>query len=118
MEDSIIVSGLEVLAEVGVTAAERESAQRLAVSLRLIPERGLAALGDDIANTVDYAAVCDAVRKEAGAKPRRLIETLAEDIAARLLERFPLQAVEVQVRKYVLPDAEYAAVQIRRERQR
>jgi dihydroneopterin aldolase len=114
MEESIIVSQLDLLARVGVPAAEREAAQRLTVSLRLVPERGLADLADEIDNTVDYAAVCEAVRHEAEAKPRRLIETLAEDLAALLLTRFPLRAVEVEVRKYILPGAEYAAVRIRR----
>ena len=114
---TIIVSRLELLARIGVTAAERGTAQRLTLSLRLVPERGLAALADEIGNTVDYALVCDAVRREAEAKPRRLIETLAEDVAALLLKEFPLRAVEVEVRKYVMPNAEYAAVHIRRERE-
>jgi dihydroneopterin aldolase len=117
MDDCIIVSQLEVHAQIGVPAAERGSAQRLTVSLRLIPERGLASLGDEVANTVDYANVCAAVRQEAAAKPRRLIETLAEEIAGLLLSGFPLRAVEVEVRKYVLPGTEYVAVGIRRERE-
>ncbi len=114
MEQTIIVSQLEVLARVGVPDPERETPQRLTVSLRLIPVRRQTRLDDDIANTVDYAAVCEAVCIEAQAKPRRLIETLAEDLAALLLTRFPLRAVEVEVRKYILPGAEYAAVRIRR----
>jgi FolB domain-containing protein len=117
MEDTIIVSRLELLARVGVPLAERAGPQRLTVSLRLVPERGLGGLSDDVANTVDYAAVCDAVCREAEAKPRRLIETLAEDISAMLLTAFPLRAVEVELRKYVLPGTEYAAVHMRRERQ-
>jgi dihydroneopterin aldolase len=116
MEDSIVVSGLELLAHVGVTAAERQTAQRVTLSLRLVPERGFTSLADDIANTVDYAAVCETVRREAGAKPRRLIETLAGDVATLLLKDFPLRAVEVEVRKYALPNADYAAVHIRRKR--
>ncbi len=116
VDDSIIVSQLEVRAHVGVAAAERGAAQRLTVSLRLVPERGLGELGEDVANTVDYAVVCAAVRHEAEAKPRRLIETLAEEIAALLLRRFPLRAVEVEVRKYIIPGTEYVAVGIRRER--
>ena len=116
MEDSIIVSQIEVLAHVGVPAAERGAAQRLTVSLRLIPARGLASLADDIAGTVDYAAVCAAVRQEVESKPRRLIETLAADIAALLLSRFPLRAIEVEVRKYILPGVEYVAVSMRREK--
>jgi dihydroneopterin aldolase len=117
MEDSIILSQIELLAHIGVRDAERDAPQRLTVSLRLIPARGLAALADDIANTVDYAAVCDAVRRESDAKPRQLIETLAGDIAALLLGRFALRAVEVEVRKYIFPSAEYSAVRIRRERE-
>jgi dihydroneopterin aldolase len=115
MEDSIFISQLEVLARIGVPAAERGASQRLTLSLRLIPARGLAGLNDDLANTIDYAAVCAAVRGEAGGAQRRLIETLAGDIATSLLSRFPLKAVEVEVRKYVLPNVEYVAVRLRRE---
>jgi 7,8-dihydroneopterin aldolase/epimerase/oxygenase len=116
MEESIVVSQLEVRAHVGVAPAERGAEQRLTVCLRLVPTRGLAGLGDDIANAVDYATVCAAVRQEAEGRPRRLIETLAGDIAGLLLARFPLRAVEVEVRKYILPDTEYVAVRIWRER--
>jgi len=84
------------------------------VSLRLVPARGLAGLGDDIGNTINYAAVCAAVRQEAEAKPRRLIETLAGEIAELLLGRFPVTAVEVEVRKFIVPGTEYVAVSIRR----
>jgi dihydroneopterin aldolase len=114
MEDTIIVSLLELRAHVGVLPAERGAAQRLSVSLRLIPARGLASLADDIANTIDYAAVCAAVRHEAESRARHLIETLAEDIAALLLARFPLRAVDVEIRKYILPATEYVAVRIER----
>ena len=116
MEDSVIVSRLEVYAHVGVPAAERGTAQRLTVSVRIVPERGLAALGDDLGNTVDYAAVCTAIRHEAEARPRRLIETLAEDIAGTVLAHFPVRAAEVEVRKYILPGTEYVAVSIQREK--
>lgn len=114
MDDSVIVSQLVVHAHVGVPAAERGVAQRLTISLRLVPKRGLAGLADDIANTVDYAAVCTAVRHEAESRPRKLIETLAGDIASLLLARFAVSSVEVEVRKYVIPGAEYVAVTIRR----
>jgi len=117
MEECIIVSGIELLARVGVPEAERAAPQRLTATIRLMPARGMAALEDDLANTVDYAAACDAVRREAEAKPRRLIETLAEDIATALLARFPLAAVDVEVRKYVLAGIGYAAVRLRRERE-
>ncbi len=116
MEDAIIVSQIEVLAHVGVPHAERGAAQRLAISLRLIPARGLAGLADDVNATVDYSVVCSVVRREAESRSRHLIETVAEDIAALLLARFPLKAVEVEIRKFILPKTEYVAVSIRREK--
>ncbi|MGA3169592.1 MAG: dihydroneopterin aldolase [Chthoniobacteraceae bacterium] len=116
MDDSIIVSRLEVRAHAGVPAAERGAAQRLAISLRLFPSAGLANLADDLNKTIDYAAVCAAVKEEAESRPRRLIETLAGEIATLLLTRYPLRAVEVEVRKFILPATEYVAVSIRREK--
>jgi dihydroneopterin aldolase len=116
MDDTIFISALTLHTHIGVPTAERAAPQRLTVSLRLIPIRGLANLDDDLSNTVDYATVSQAVRDEAATKPRRLIETLAEDLATLLLGHFPLKAVEIELRKYVLDGAEYAAVCIRRER--
>jgi len=117
MQDCIIVSQLEVMARVGVPPAERGAPQRLTISLRMEPERGLAELADNLGNTIDYAVVCDVVRREAEGKPRHLIETIAEEVAVLLLSRFPLHAVEVEVRKYILPATEYVAVRLRRERE-
>jgi len=116
MDDAIIIRQLELRVRIGVPAAERRAPQRITLSLRLTPARPLAALGDDLANTVDYAAVCQAVRLEAESKPRKLIETLAEEIATLLLRDFPLRAVDVEVRKYILPGTEFVAVSLRRVR--
>src|SRR6266853_1783154 len=78
-------------------------------------ERGFRELGDDLRNTVDYFAVCQAVKALAGARPRRLIETLAEEIAAAVLRDFAVAAVEVELRKFILPDTAFVAVKLRRE---
>jgi dihydroneopterin aldolase len=116
MQDCIIVSQLEVMARVGITPGERDAAQRLTISLRLEPRRELTGLSDDIGNTIDYAVVCEVVRQEVEARARNLIDTLAEEIALLLLRRYPLRAVEVEVRKYILPATEYVAVRVRREK--
>jgi dihydroneopterin aldolase len=116
MDDTIFISALELRAHIGVPATERATPQRLTISVRLFPMRSFSNLHDDIANTIDYATVCETIRAEAAAKPRHLIETLAEDIAATLLTEFPLKSVEIDLRKYALPDAEYAAIRIHRDR--
>jgi dihydroneopterin aldolase len=116
MPDHILIEALELSSFIGVPDDERAVAQRLTANFVLEPVRGFSALGDEIANTVDYFAVCEAIKTFSLARPRRLIETLAEEIAAALLARFPLQAIEVELRKYILPDTAFVAVRIRRER--
>jgi dihydroneopterin aldolase len=114
MPDTIHIAQLELRAHIGVPDDERAASQRLTVSLTLEPVRSFDHLDDDLAKTVDYFAVCEAVKALAAARPRKLIETLAEEIAALVLERFTVRAVEVVLRKYILPDTAHVAVRLRR----
>ena len=106
MADQIRIEQLELSAHIGVPDEERAVAQRLTVNLVLEPRRGFDAIRDDLARTVDYFAVCEVVRQ------------LAEEIAAMLLACYPLDAVVVEVRKYILPDTQFVAVRLRREQQK
>jgi phosphoglycolate phosphatase/dihydroneopterin aldolase len=56
------------------------------------------------------------VRAEAEERPRRLIETLAEDIAGVVLTRYPVKEVEVEVRKYIVEGTGWVGVRIERSR--
>lgn len=113
--DAILVNGLELSAHIGVPDAERVEAQRLTLNLVLVPSAPLSDLGDELGRTVDYYALTRRVRQLAGVRPRRLIETLAEEICFCVLEEFSVRAVEVELRKYILPDTEYVAVRLSRE---
>jgi dihydroneopterin aldolase len=114
--DEIRVAGLELRSCIGVTEAERVNPQRLTVSLVLEPIRGFDGLNDDLAQTVNYSAVCRLIRALAGSKPRQLLETLALEIADAVLTQFACASAEVELRKYVLPDTEHVAVRIVRRR--
>ena len=116
MADRIFIDSLELSSFIGVPDEERAAAQRLTVSLVLEPIRGFSDLGDAIENTVDYFRVCEEVKALSLVRPRRLIETLAAEIAALLLARFALHSVELELRKYILPDTAFVAVALRRER--
>lgn len=116
MRDAILIEQLELRAQIGVPDMERAEAQRLTVSLRIEPLDGFSALDDNLAKTVDYFAVAEAVKALAGAGPRRLLETLAEEIAALVLGQFAVSAVEVELRKFILPDTAFVAARLRRER--
>ena len=114
--DRILISRLELSTHVGATEAERSQPQRVLASIILEPTLGFAELRDRLARTVDYATVAQEVKAHAAMGERTLIETLAEEIAALVLRHFAVAAVEVELRKFVLPDAEFTGVRIRRER--
>ncbi len=114
MTDVILVSNLAVRASIGVPDAERAEPQRLLVSLALTPRRAFDAMGDEVAHTIDYAAVCERVKVLAAARARKLIETLASDVAEMILAEFACARVEVEVRKFILPETEHVAVRLTR----
>ena len=112
--DQIVVNDLDLQARIGITEAERAHSQRLTVSLWMETRRALTGLGDDLANTVDYAAVCERLKQLALERPRNLLETLAEEIAGLVLAKFEVCSVTVELRKYVLADTRFVAVRLQR----
>lgn len=115
MFDLIRVVDLEVWSKVGVPDEEREEAQRLLVDLELrLRDIGPASLTDNVKLTVDYAVVVERVKAIALSRPRRLVETLAEEIAADLLKGFPILSLALEIKKFVLPDARHVAIAIER----
>lgn len=114
--DSIEIRKLRVSAEVGVPDEEIAHAQMLEVSIVMVPVVSFDDLADDIARTVDYHAVALEIQAIAEERPRRLIETLAVDIAGTLLEHHALTRIEVLVEKYILPDTDCVAVRVVRQR--
>lgn len=116
MADLIVLEALELSAAIGVPEEERAVPQRMTAHLQLQPRIGFGSLDDAIEKTVDYFQVARAVQALARSRPRRLIETLAEEIAAEILGRFAVEAVDLELRKYILPDTAYVAVRLRRTR--
>jgi FolB domain-containing protein len=115
MHDAIHIERLELWTYIGVPDEERASAQRLEALITIEPRAGFHELQDRIERTIDYFQVCEAVKALARDRPRRLIETLAEEVAQLLLERFRAGAVSVELRKFILPDTAHVCVRLRRE---
>lgn len=116
VDDQIQIRGLEVSAHVGVPEEERAAPQRLTFDLTLWPTRPMDDLNDEIGRSVDYAVVCDAVKKFVETRRDKLIETMANALALHLLETFELRRVAIELRKYILPDVEFVSVRVTRER--
>ena len=112
--DSIRINGLEVQVRIGVPDEERAEPQKLVIDV--VMESDFRGMADDIARTTDYAAVAAWLKEECARREWRLLETLAEDLAAGLLSRFPrVRAVTLQIHKFVLPKTRDVSVTLRRE---
>lgn len=106
----IIIDSLRVKTWIGVPDEERSGAQEVEIDLRIRPARNFAEMQDDIALTVDYAAVCQRVSELAAERPRRLIESLAREIGEVVLSEFGAASVEVEIRKFILPETRHVGV--------
>ncbi|NJR41370.1 MAG: dihydroneopterin aldolase [Akkermansiaceae bacterium] len=114
--DIIEIRRLKVSTHIGVPDEERSVPQTLLVTIRMTPSQGFDGLADDISRTTDYYAVSQEILALAAARPRRLIETLATEIANHLLGNHPLQHVAISIEKHILPNTECVAVHLERSR--
>ena len=118
MSDLIRVVDLEVFAYIGVPDEERTTAQQLLVSLEMaVGSFATAAKADDVALTVNYYDVAERVKALVAERPRKLLETLAENLATDLLARLPIERLTIEIKKFILPDAKWVSVQIERYHQ-
>ncbi len=103
--DRILVRGLRVWATHGVLPAEQERAQPFSIDLELQVDLAAAATSDRLEDTVDYGRVADrAVAVVAAGRPRQLIESLAEAVAAAVLHTDRrVEEVTVTLRKLEPP---------------
>lgn len=96
---TVTVRGIEVFGRHGVFEAERALGQRFIVDLDIALGHTRSAASDDLADTVDYAALSEAVAAIVGGEPVALLEHLASLIADRVLAEPHADAVTVTVRK-------------------
>jgi dihydroneopterin aldolase len=110
----IHIEQLEIFARVGVSESERATPQRLTANITLWPATDPCDLNDDVNRTVNYSTVREETKKFAAKRSDKLIETLASGLAGHLLTHFPVTRVAIELRKFVLPDAQYVAVRVSR----
>jgi FolB domain-containing protein len=114
--DRIHIHQLELAARVGVPEKERAAPQRLTASITLWPQQQMEELHDDIAKTVNYSTVCEETKRFVLDRSDKLVETLADRLASHLLQMFSIQKIEIELRKFVLPDVDYVSVTVTRSR--
>lgn len=119
-DDRIELRGLRLTGIVGVLPHERVTPQPLEVDLDLHLDLAVAAASDDLRDTVDYGAVCDAVEAVVTSTSFELLEALVERIATAVLDADErLGGVTVALRKLEPPTSQQLATSgVRVTRQR
>lgn len=100
--DRILVRGLRLWAHVGVLAFEREQGQWFELDLDLGVNLAPAGCSDQLADTLDYAQLIQALQRQARAIRCHTLEHYAERIL-ELAAAHGAAAVQLELRKCAVP---------------
>jgi dihydroneopterin aldolase len=115
--DRILISGLRELGVHGVLPEEQLRPQPFEVDIELLVDVSAAGKSDDLDETVDYGAVCEAVSRIVSSEQYRLLERLATRIAEVCRADPRVAGVVVEVRKLHPPvraQLDHVAVRVER----
>ncbi|MCP2266462.1 2-amino-4-hydroxy-6-hydroxymethyldihydropteridine diphosphokinase [Promicromonospora thailandica] len=101
--DQVRLTGVNARGYHGVLPSERRTGQDFQADVVLYLDTRPAAAGDDLARTVSYADVARDVHDVLAGEAADLVETVAERIAAAVLARPQIEAVDVRVHKPQAP---------------
>jgi dihydroneopterin aldolase len=101
--DRIRLTGLRVHGHHGVLPAERRDGQDFVVDVALSLDLRAAGGSDDLADTVDYGALAQALAEVVEGEPLDLLEALAGRLAEVCLSDRRVGSVEVTVHKPAAP---------------
>ena len=97
--DRIIMEGMQFYGFHGVNVEERSLGQSYVVDLAVEIDLGVSGRSDRLEDTVSYTYLYRSVQKVLEGEAKNLLEATAEAVAGRILEEFPVDAVQVRVKK-------------------
>jgi len=97
--DKIFLQDLRVDTVIGIWDWERKIRQTVAIDLEMSADIRKAAATDAVEDTLNYKSVAKRVQSFVKESRFKLVETLAEKIAALILEEFDVDWVQVRVNK-------------------
>lgn len=121
--DKIIIKEAHFMCNLGVPNEERKKKQEIIVDVELFLNAEKMALpffpSDDIKSTIDYSKAYNLIKQTVEGKEYRLIEAIAENLANKILDKFPVKQALVRVKKpkaLAGRNVKYAAVEIIRDK--
>lgn len=113
--DRVLIEGLRVETVIGVYGWEREVRQELIMDLTMAWDNRVPGISDDVEQALDYAKLAEFVTDRVGQSRFKLLEALAEDLAASLLDEFATKGLRLTIRKPgAVANAAAVGVQIER----
>ncbi|HAT60060.1 MAG: dihydroneopterin aldolase [Verrucomicrobiales bacterium] len=116
MSDFINIKGLRLVTKIGVPEEERAIPQSLKVDVAIKLSSIVEEVDDRLDLTIDYYRVSQRLREVASSGERKLIETLAEELAAAVLAFDGVFEVTIELQKFILADCESVSVVLTRSR--
>jgi dihydroneopterin aldolase len=111
----VFVRDLVLACRIGVSDGERARPQRVRLDLELLVEEGNGPLDEALGSVVDYSVLVRRARAVVAGGPVRLVETLAERLAAAAFYDPRIRRVRVRVENPdVITDAGAVGVEIER----
>lgn len=111
---TLSIVDLKLSCHLGVPDAERRKPQTVLCSAWFpVPHMASAARADDLRKTVDYHSLSKVLQAEARRTPRKLLERLATDLARVACHRFPLAWIEIELKKFILPQTRHVSLRAR-----
>lgn len=97
--DTVFIEALEVEALIGIYDWERRIRQSLLFDIEMEFDNRVPAASDDIVDTLNYKAVSKRVVEYVSQSDFGLVETLAERVAAIILDEFGVSRVRLKLGK-------------------
>ncbi|NBT89716.1 MAG: dihydroneopterin aldolase [Verrucomicrobia bacterium] len=114
MPATLSIVDLRLSCHLGVPDLERRRPQKL-LCTAVFPVSSLAkaVARDELRHTVDYHALSNVLQAEARRIPRKLLERLATDLARAAFRRFRIPWIELELKKFILPQTRHVSLRVR-----
>ena len=97
----IIVKNIQIFGYHGLYQIEKDKGQIFKVNVSYIPKYNIKLINDKIKNTIDYTDMIDFIKKEFNFKRFNLLESVANHLVDKMLNRYNLKYVKLSIQKLI-----------------
>ena len=98
-QDKIILEGIILYGYHGRKQPEKEIGQRFMVDIEVERDLRMSGTSDQIQGTVSYTDIYRVVKEIIEGPSLNLLESVAHNIAHEIIDKYPIEAVRVKVKK-------------------